>query len=358
MDKPNYRMIELARNSRGLTQKQLATLLPKINQPNISKIERGELPFTEEYVDIISKALDYPKEFFFQVESKIPVSSLYFRKRATIPQKVLNKITADICIILKGIDTLLQDIELKEYPKFCFNISEGWTPKSVALRMKEIMQLDTKRPIKNIITKIEELGVIVFFYDCNTDKFDGTTSYTDNGTPVIFVNKNVPNDRLKRTIVHEFFHLVMHIPCNVEPWRNPEQETDEATSEFFMPEDVCLVDFAGITYNGLGALKSYWGVAKSSIIRRAKDLRLIDANTYTYLNIELGRRGERKKENGVVDIDSPKILPTVMNLLKEQLSYTNEDLAKKVCLSLIDYCNYFEPQENSQIRLRVVNRAV
>jgi len=328
-DNPNYKMIELARNSRGITQKQLESLLPKINQPNISKIERGVLPFTEEYVSILSKALDYPEKFFYQAESKIPVSSLYFRKRATIPQKVLHKITSDICIILKGIDTLLQDIELREYPKFCFDISEGWTPESVAVRIKEIMEIDAKRPIKNIITKIEELGVLVFLYDSKTEKFDGTTCYTDNGTPIIFVNKNVSNDRLKRTIVHEFFHLVMHIPCNVEPWRETEVEADKATNEFFMPKDICINEFNGISFNDLGTLKSYWGVSKASIIRRAKELDLINANTYQYWNIELGRRGERKVEKGTVDIDSPKILPTVMKLLKDQFNYTNEDLAIK-----------------------------
>jgi len=356
--KTNFRMIELARNSRGLSQSGLASLLPKLNQPNISKVERGELPITDDVLENIAKALDFPIEFFYQDDNKIHVSSLYFRKRATIPQKELNKILADISIILKGIDILLRDIELKEYPKLSFDISNGWTPETVAKRMREILQIPVNRPVKDLITKIEELGVIVFLYDSKNEKFDGVTAYTDNGTPVILVNKNLSNDRVKFTIGHELFHLVMHIPNDIEPWRKTERETDLATSEFFLPTAACLNELKGITYGNLGALKSYWGVSKAAIIRKAKELKIIEERTYTYLIIELGRHGERKKENGIVELDTPKILPTVMKLLKGELGYTKEDLAKKVCLSLIDYCNYFEPQENSQIRLRVVNRAV
>ena len=347
-------MIELARNARKLSQKDLMALLPEDYRPNISNIERGELAVTEIGLAHIAKALDFPTEFFYQDEIKTPLSNIYFRKRATLSVKSFNKIFADLKIILRSIDYILEEIELKEYPKYQFDLSKDWTPETVAIRLREIMQIHPGRPVKNIVTLIEEMGVIVFFYDSPDAKFDGLTAYTDNGIPVIFVNKNMPADRIKYTIVHELIHLVSHIPCNLEPWRDYEGEADSGTSEFYMPAKEFTYDARNLSYAKLGELKSYWGVSKAAIIRRAKDLSLINANTYKYLMIELGRKGERKNEAGYVEIDSPKILATSIDLLKSERGYTNEHFANKVHLQVMDYCRFFDPQSRPQVTLRAI----
>ena len=348
-------MIEVARNSRGLSQKELASLLPKLNQPNISKVERGELTPVQDDIANIAKALDYPENFFCGEETKMPVSYIYYRKRATLSKKLHDQLLAETHqIILRGIDALMEKIELKEYPRYAFNITDGWTPKAIATRLREILHLPPGRPVKDIIRLIEELGVIVFFYDSKTDKFDGLTAYTNNGIPVIFVNKNMPPDRIKLTVVHELIHLVTHIPCDVEPWRDYESEAFEGAAEFFMPAHECYKELQNLTYNKLSALKSYWGIAKSAIIRRAKELGCITKETYTYLNIELGRKGERKTETGYVEIDKPQIINTAIDLLKNQLGYTVDKLAETVCLSVADYNRFFESNSNNQVKLRVL----
>lgn len=358
MSQFNYKMIEVARNSRGISQKELAALLPKLNQPNISKIERGELPVSEESISNIAKALGFPDKFFYQEETKMPISYIYYRKRVTLSKQAQDKILADTHqIILRSIDHLLEEVELKEYPRYVFDITEGWTPQTAARRMREIMQIHPGKPVKDIVRLIEEQGVIVFFYDCQSDKFNGLTAYTNNGIPVIFVNKNISTERMKFTIVHELFHLVLHIPCNIEPWRDYERESDEATAEFFMPESECYKELQNVSYNKLGILKSYWGISKAAIVRRAKDLGGITEQTYQYLMIELGRRGERKKETGFVELDSPRILPTAINLLKNELGYTNEQLSSKAYLPLSDYGRFFDNQMSNQVSLRVVKKS-
>ncbi len=352
----NPHMLSIARNSRGLTQKALINLLPKVNQSTISRLERGELRVSDDILKAIADALQYPVDFFYQVDTKTPVSNIYFRKRAALNGTDFNKIMAEISIILKSIDTLLEDVEIKEYPKYIFDITEGWTPESAASRMREILQIPNGKPVKDIIKRIEELGIIVFFYDSPNSEFDGLTSYTDNGVPVIFVNKNKPNDRIKFTVVHELFHLVLHIPCNIQPWRDYEAEANLATGEFFMPANDCVGDLRGLSYNKLANLKSYWGISKASIIHRAKDLNLITAETFKYLMIELGRKGERKNELGYVDLDPPQITSTIINLLKNELNYTKIDLSNKMYLSANDYMGFFEPQING-VKLKVISKS-
>src|SRR5262245_38426959 len=112
MENFNYKMIEIARNARGVSQKELADLLPKLNQPNISKLERGELSISEESISQIAKALGFPKRFFFQEETKMPISYIYYRKRITLSKQAQDKILAETHqIILRSIDHLLEEIE-------------------------------------------------------------------------------------------------------------------------------------------------------------------------------------------------------------------------------------------------------
>ena len=352
----NPKMLELARNFRELTQKQLAELLPKINQPNLSKIEKGELNVSQATAEMLADVLKYPVDFFYQEELRTPLANIYFRKRATLPQKKLDKIFADVNHVLKSIDYFLNDIELKEYPKYSFDLSEGWTPESVAIRMRELLRIKPG-PVKDIVRYIEECGIVVYFYDSELDKFDGLTAYTDNGSPIIIVNKNMPNDRIKYTLAHELGHLVIHIPCSIEPWRDFEDEANNFASEFLMPRHDCYRDLQGLTYNKLSIIKSYWGVSKAFIIRRAKTIGLITESTYKYLMIELGRRNERKNEIGHVDLDDPKIINEIINILKAEFQYDNKEIAENVKLSLDDYLMLFDSSKNN-IKIRSIKQSI
>lgn len=357
MERFNPKMLELARTFRELTQKQLAELLPKINQPNLSKIEKGELNVSESTAQMIADALNYPLSFFYQEELRTPVANIYFRKRATVPQKKLDKIISDVKHILKSIDYFLNDIELPEYLKYTFNLSEGWTPEAAAIRMREIYQMPPG-PVKDIVSLIEESGIMVYFYDSEEEKFDGLTAYTDTGTPILFVNKNMPHDRIKYTLAHELGHLVMHIPCSIEPWRDFEYEANTFASEFLMPKKDCYRDLQNLSYNRLSILKSYWGVSKAFIIRRAKTVDLINESTYKYLMIELGRRNERKNETGYVDLDEPKVLNEIVKLLKMEFSLNNQEIADNLKLSLNDYINLFESSSINSFKIKLLRKSI
>ena len=78
----NPEMIILARESRGLTQSNLAKSL-SVSQGKLSKIEHGVLNASEEILNKLSEELGYPIEFFFQDEPVYGagLSPLYHRKR-------------------------------------------------------------------------------------------------------------------------------------------------------------------------------------------------------------------------------------------------------------------------------------
>jgi Zn-dependent peptidase ImmA (M78 family)/DNA-binding XRE family transcriptional regulator len=357
MDKPNVRMIELARHIRGVTQKELAKTL-NITQSTLSKIERNEFGITDATAEQVAKFLRFPLSFFYQPDIKTPISNIYFRKRAAITQPALDTIIGEVKVILKCIDYLLEEIEITVYPKYRFDISDGWSPETIAKRLRELLAVPAG-PIQNPVKLLEDIGIVVYMYDSAEMKFDGLTAYTDNGVPVIFVNKHLPNDRIRFTLGHELLHLLSHLPCDIEPWRDYEAEANQFPGAFYMPTKDCKQDLLRLTYNKLPSLKAYWGLSKAAIIYKAKDAGFINEKTYTYMMIELGRNNERKQESGFVEIDSPTTLQEVINLLENEVGYTQEEIAEKLRLSVEDYIRFFEPpQTNNKLRIRQIRPAI
>lgn len=104
-----------------------------------------------------------------------------------------------------------------------------------------------------------------------------------------------------------------------------------------MPTKDAWADLQSLTFNKLTTLKAYWGLSKAAIIYKAKLCGFINESTFKYMIVELTRRGERKVEPGFVQIDEPTTLKQVVELLKNELEYSEEDIAEKLRLPVSDY---------------------
>ncbi len=351
----NHNQLVLAREARGLTQEQLSKLLPTLNQSNLSKVEKGLLGVTESTLESISTALQFPKEFFLQKDVRPALSNLYYRKQYKINGKKLKTLRAAIKILTRAIGNIMDEVEMdKPFERLKFDISEGWTPLRAAQATREILGINDG-PLKNIISKIEEAGIIIYFLSFDIEGFDGVSAFTDNGWPIIFVGKNYSNDRIIMSIAHELAHIVMHIPFIVEPYRDEEKEAKSYAGEFLLPTKDVKADLIGLTYNKLLDLKLYWNVSKAALIRKAHDTGAISPSTYSYLNIERGRRGERTVEDGYVELDSPSLLKKIIGLYSRSLSYTVEDLAALATLRVEDYIKHFGGENKEPVLKRMIS---
>ncbi|MDP4272694.1 MAG: XRE family transcriptional regulator [Bacteroidota bacterium] len=349
--KINYKMITLARESRGITQSNLAKKISNLTQGNLSRIEMGILPINETTLLSIANLLNYPIDFFYKREIQTPISNFYYRKRIMIPKRVLSQIEAQMDIVRLSIDELMNSIELPDFNFPQIDISFKGDPADAARKIRDYLKLP-KGPIINIVNIFEKHGIIVYFIDTNCEKFDGITLFTDKNQPIIFIDKKIPNDRKRFTLGHELGHLVMHIPFVIDNFRNEEEEANSFSSEFNMPYLECRNDIINLKYNDLGKLKSYWKLSKAAIIVRAKQLKLITEEKYKYLMIELGRRGERKHESGLdVDIDEPTLIPQMIKIFKNNLNYNTEEISAILGLSISDFNMYFD---NNYRKMRIV----
>ena len=203
----NSDMIVLARESRGLTQSELSSLL-KISQGKISKVEQGLLNANDEFLEELSHILNYPKEFFYG-ESKIHSGLSYHRKRMSLSAKLLNEIDAKINIRVIHIRKLLKSVEFINNNIPFWDIEEHTTPEEIAKKLRHFWKIP-KGPIANLIEIIEANGGIVVMFDFQTKKIDGLSLHIEDLPPIFYLNNSIPGDRLRFTLAHELGHIVMH----------------------------------------------------------------------------------------------------------------------------------------------------
>ena len=328
----NGRCIKLARESRGLSQSKLAELLG-ITQATLSRIEKDVIAVTPNSIIKIARVLNYP-ESFFEKEIRIAgESTLFYRKRASMTVGDLSVLESKISILSKSIDELMESIDIPELRIPSVEPTIENSPKEIAYKIRNYLGVPSG-PIDNIVSLLEKNGVIVMFLDVNDmEKFDGLTTFTMKA-PVIWINRNIPNDRKRFSLAHELGHLVMHLRSEdlEKSEKQKELEANEFAGEFLMPESQCKEDLYNLKYKDLGMKKYYWKVSKAAIIYRAKELGCISEQTSKYLFVTLGRYGERKNESVLVPIDVPKIVNKMIDLHISELNYTMEELSDIVGL--------------------------
>lgn len=339
MNKFNYELLETARQLRQLTQKEVASKIG-ISQASLSKAERGmqELPY--ETMVNLSQFYDFPINFFFNGNSITPTGHLYYRKKLTISEKVIDSFTAKIQIIKMIVDELMKSIELPEYTINSYDPSD-YSPKEIADRIRYELKIP-RGPIPNIIKLLEDNGVIIIKIDFGTDKIDGLTTITASNRKVMFINNQMPNDRIRFSVAHELGHLVMHISKTPQSIDTVEDEADSFASQFLLPESELSPFLKNINLSTLAQLKRRWRVSMRALIRRAKDLEIISKEEYRKYQIIFSKKGYNKNEPITLPIEQPTLFSETIELYKNELGYTDSDLMQIMRIGHNDYKLWFE----------------
>lgn len=346
----NRQMIVLARESRGLTQEELAEAL-SVKQGYISKIESGLLNVSAEYLEKISETLRYPKDFFFQTDVVRGVGSacIYHRKRESLSARDRYRITARLNLLGLHSSRLLRGVETEHENKFHYFDSDDPTfggAEQIAKRVRKFWNLPAG-PVDNLIAEIENAGGIVFLMPFGTDKIDAISLPSSN--PLFLVNSEIPGDRLRFTLAHELGHIIMHGKSHHDEMEN---EADRFAAEFLMPADDIENDLESITIKkAAGVLKPYWKVAISALILRARDLKKITKDQCTNFYKQLSYYGYRKNEPVKIPLEQPSVLKDTINVYLSDYGYKIEELAKMVNLNVDEFQKEYVPGFPPQLKI-------
>jgi Zn-dependent peptidase ImmA (M78 family)/transcriptional regulator with XRE-family HTH domain len=342
MDQFNRHMLILARESRGLSQPDLATRLP-IGQGTLSKYETGFLPIPEDFVGEAAEALGYPVSFFRQAGRPYGFPPFHYRKRKKLSAKVLGQIVAEMNIRRMHIaklavayssrrNTFIPEMDMDEYSAQKKGRADV---EDVARLVREHWMLPSG-PIPNMVHLLEENGGIVVPCDFGTDLLDALSQRID-GLPVLFfTNMHAPADRVRHTLAHELGHMVLHTVA-LKDDAAMEDEADTFAGAFLLPADEVRPQLRRFDLRHLANMKDYWKVSMQAIAVRADRLNLITPYQKKMFWIEMTKLGYRKREPNEPPSEEPTLLRRMIGFHVNSLGYSRQDMADLLDITVQEF---------------------
>lgn len=354
----NSDLLLLARQYRGRSQAEVA-MAAKLDQGHYSRIERDLLnaPPSEDTIETISAALDFPVEFFFQdLElGGLPLSihGPAWRKRASTLSSDIKRLHAELNLRAIHLKEFLNSVDFKAdlvLPQLDVDECGG---AAAAARLVRRAWSIPDAPIKSLTKYCERAGILVAHCDF-PEKIDGVTMHLRGLPPTIFLNQNAPADRMRHSLAHELGHIILHrIPTDTM-----EDEADTFAGELLAPYKMVCSELIGgrVTLERLVQQKLYWRVSVASLLYKLGKNDFLTENQSGYLWRQISARGWRKSEP--LETQFPKEVPSLyqhlVTLHTKELGYTKKDLAKLLRLNGSDLSQLYSVEDQQATHLRVI----
>lgn len=365
MEKFNHHMMTLARDSRGLTQADLAERL-RVVQGTLSKYENGLSDPPKEFVDSLADVLGFESAFFYEPGRPHGLPPFHYRRRKKLPSKALARIVAEMNIRRLHLTKLLTSYSWKtngfipevDQDEYRGRGSARLTIEDVARHVREMWTLPNG-PIPNMVELLENNGGIVIPCDFGSDLIDAMSQRIE-GLPVLFfVNVNAPADRLRHTLAHELGHMVLHT-ITMKSDEEMEDEADAFAGSFLLPAEEIKPQLRRFDLRQLANLKAYWKVSMAALAVRADRLNLITPYQSKMFWIEMGKLGYRKREPNEPPKEHPSLLRQILAFHMKKLGYSVSEIAKLLHLKASEFQEMYraeilgEPHQGRGAQLRIV----
>jgi Zn-dependent peptidase ImmA (M78 family)/DNA-binding XRE family transcriptional regulator len=295
----NSKMITVARESRGLTNADLAAKVG-VSQMASWYWENEVFGLNEDTLSSLSEALGYPPSFFLQEGEAQPLP-LSFRKRGKVTKKLLSQVDADINIYRLSLEKLLNasNVPLTKLP--VLDPIELGGPQESAKKLRKSWKL-YKGPIENLSVILESKGIYLCSGIFATDRIDGRCAIATGQHPIIITNRSLLGDRQRFTLAYHLGYLVMHLNTSPAFDRDLSHEANLFAAEFLMPEDEIRKDLTELSFSKLPELKKKWKMSMISLVYRADDLGLLTPNQKRFLVQQFNEQNIRRREPLNLDI--------------------------------------------------------
>lgn len=324
----NPDMITLARESRALTQSELAVQMG-VTQGKVSKLESGLLHVSGDDLRRLASVLDYPEHMFTWTDTVYGFAGqeLFHRKRQKASASALAAIHAEVNLCRMRIERLLRSAEIDARDGFRYIDPDEFDGDvaSIARAVRAAWMLPDG-PIANLTEAIEDAGAIIISEGFRSPHVDAVSQWAPKLPPILFVNLNIPADRLRFTLAHEVGHLIMHRV--VSP--NAETEADQFAAEFLMPAKDIRHELSDLTMPALATLKLRWKVSMQALLMRARTLGTISEQRAIALWRKMSSLGYRKNEPAVLPREEPHLYRDLLRFYLTELDYSETDLGSAI----------------------------
>lgn len=232
----------------------------------------------------LSRALDYPRQFFFLDDiDEIDIEAASFRSLTSMTAKERDAALAAGSLAFEISDWLGKIFKLPETD--LIDLGNERDPANAARVLRQYWGIGEK-PIGNLIHFLETKGIRVFSLSESTKNVDAFSCWR-NAEPFVFLNTFKTTERSRFDAAHELGHLVLHKHGGPNQ-RDAENEANLFASSFLMPSADVI---ASIPYapnlNTIIKAKKKWGVSASALSYRLHKLGIISDWQYRTFMIQL-----------------------------------------------------------------------
>lgn len=260
------------------------------------------------------------KYFRSPPQNAVKEEQCHFRKQLTTRVSLTQQVLARATLL----DELVSKLATRlEFPRVNFPDAPAGEEvddiERAAEKCRQHWHLGLSGPITSMTRVVENAGAVVTHFGTLSEKVDALS--ISRRRPIILLNSTKESAcRHRFDLAHECGHIVMHQGI-VTGDRTTEEQANRFASAFLLPRIAFAREFPRgdiLRWNELFALKLRWKVSVRAIIRRAFDLRLIDAAKYRRANIHLMKSGQSRREqhDDQIPIELPELLETALSTLE------------------------------------------
>lgn len=324
----------------GLTQANVAEATG-ISAPALSQAERSETKLSAANVVLVAYVFGVsPEAFAERPEPSVALAPQFRHLRRTpkIEQRKAERLvhaTAQVALVLR---------ESVQFPRpfdFAHQVDPDLPIEYVADEVEEAaaitrseLGIPLDEPIAGQVIDHLEAGGVTVVRDPDTDADIDAYSAIVDDLPIIILDGGADSvwDRDNFNLAHELGHLVMHRGIDRAPgFKTVEAQAHRFAGAFLGPASALQPHLpTDIDWNQYFRLKRQWGISMAALVRRAKDLGVIDDETYTRAMKQRSSHGWKRVEPGSGDQAPPA--PRYLNRAASLASVSSSELAHRTLL--------------------------
>ena len=292
------------RNSRiqkGYSLQEVAESIG-VSKQMINKYEQGLSMPTSEKLIAFSKLFGQKVDYFFR-KPEVEIGEINFRKKSKFSNKKVNSLKEEIRVQIENYLYIENICNLNT--TFLNPLSESLIHSKAAVieateKLRETWNVGNDT-IHNIIQLLEDKEIKVIEVSEESPLFDGLATVVDEKYYVIVVNKSMPIERKRFTILHELGHLLL----NLNHLDEKEQESfcHVFASEMLLAKQNVIVEFGekrtNVTLNELKNIQEKYGISISAIVYKLGELKILSqekvSGFYKSLNFNPVKKQEVEK---------------------------------------------------------------
>ncbi|CAN5261863.1 hypothetical protein BH23BAC1_BH23BAC1_50320 [soil metagenome] len=295
--------IKSARTLAGFSLRELSEKMEGIVSHNaIKKYEEGLMMPDSKVILALSSALNVNTDFFFRPFT-VDIGKIEFRKKAKLLKKEVNSIKENITISIEKYIELEQFLNVSSAfinPVNHLKINNGEDIEEAVNHLLDVWKIGINA-LPNVIELLEDKEIKVIELDAD-EAFDGLSGWANENIPLIVINKSFPVERKRFTALHELSHLLLSFNPEL-PKKNIEKLCHRFAGAMLMPKETFLNELGGfrkrISVPELIVIKETYGISIQAIMARAKDLRVINEETYINFRKYINSSENYRKEIGL-----------------------------------------------------------